>query len=196
MQPETNAPANQLTPAPQTPTIGPVNPTTSSGVQRGDQGPDERASPAARSGNAGPDGPKLLLLPQIAVSARVIPIAAEDGILTPPSNPRVVGWWSAGARPGADIGSAVLTAHTVHTGGGAFDDLGKLRMDATVTVLTSTARINYRVTSVTHYPKQSLAKHATELFDQTTPGRLVLVTCEDWNGKDYLSNTVVIAEPR
>jgi hypothetical protein len=26
-------------------------------------------------------------------------------------------------------------------------------------------------------------------------GRLVLVTCEDWNGKVYLSNTVVIAVP-
>jgi hypothetical protein len=26
-------------------------------------------------------------------------------------------------------------------------------------------------------------------------GRLVLVTCEDWNGEVYLSNAVVIAEP-
>lgn len=29
----------------------------------------------------------------------------------------------------------------------------------------------------------------------TTAGRLVLVTCEDWNGKEYLSNAVVIADP-
>jgi hypothetical protein len=27
------------------------------------------------------------------------------------------------------------------------------------------------------------------------PGRLVLVTCEDWNGARYLSNVVVIATP-
>jgi LPXTG-site transpeptidase (sortase) family protein len=129
------------------------------------------------------------------VSAQVIPIVAKGGILVPPSNPRAVGWWSDGARPGARIGSAVLTAHTVHTGGGAFDDLDKLRVGATVTVITSTGRITYIAKSITNYLKQSLAKHATELFDQTTPGRLVLVTCEDWNGKVYLSNAVVIAEP-
>ncbi len=106
-----------------------------------------------------------------------------------------MGWWSGGARPGATIGSAVVTAHTVHTGGGAFDDLDKLRPGAIVTVITGTGRITYVATSVTNYAKRSLAKHAAELFDQTTHGRLVLVTCEDWNGKVYLSNVVVIAEP-
>jgi LPXTG-site transpeptidase (sortase) family protein len=157
--------------------------------------PPTTTSPTGRPELAGQGIPGRILLPQIAVTAQVIPIAARGGILFPPSNPRVVGWWSAGARPGARIGSAVLTAHTVHTGGGAFDDLDKLRLGATVTVTTSTGRITYVATSVQNYPKQSLAKHATELFDQTTPGRLVLVTCEDWNGKIYLSNAVVIAEP-
>ena len=160
---------------------------------------DEAAPPSkttpARSDNAGQGSPKRILLPQIAVSAQVIPIAADGGILWPPSNPRTVGWWSAGAQPGARIGSAVMTAHTVHTGGGAFDDLDKLRPGAFVTVITGTGRITYVVTSMTNYPKQSLAKHAAELFDQTTNGRLVLVTCEDWNGKIYLSNAVAIAEP-
>ena len=178
----TNAPsttAPQTSTVPRTaPTTRPVKPTNS--------------SPAVRSENA---APSRILLPQIAVSARVIPIAAEGGSLTPPSNPRVVGWWSGGARPGARIGSAVLTAHTVHTGGGAFDDLDRLRVGAIVTVVTSTGRITYVATSVTNYPKRSLAKHAAEIFDQTTRGRLVLVTCEDWNGEVYLSNAVVIAEP-
>lgn len=159
----------------------PVEPTTS--------------APAPRSENAGQGGPTRILLPQIAVSAQVIPIAADGRSLTPPSNPRVVGWWSSGAQPGAGLGSAVLTAHTVHTGGGAFDDLDKLRPGAIVTVISSTRRIRYVATSVTNYPKRSLAKHAAELFDQTTRGRLVLVTCEDWNGEVYLSNAVVIAEP-
>jgi hypothetical protein len=31
------------------------------------------------------------------------------------------------------------------------------------------------------------------VFDQGVPGRLVLITCEDWNGSVYLSNEVVIA---
>jgi hypothetical protein len=149
---------------------------------------------AARSGNPAQSRPTRILLPQIAVSARVVPIATRGGILTPPSNPRVVGWWSGGARPGARIGSAVMTAHTVHTGGGAFDDLDRLRVGATVSVMTSTGRLTYVATSVTNYPRQSLAQYAAEVFDQTVPGRLVLVTCEDWNGEVYLSNAVVVAE--
>ena len=204
---ETNAPTYQPSTRPQTsassppaarpPTTRPQTPPTT----RSQTSPTSRpvkpttSSTAAPSGNAAQGGPRRILLPQIAVSARVIPIAAKGGSLTPPSNPRVVGWWSAGARPGARIGSAVLTAHTVHTGGGAFDDLDKLRVGAIVTVITSTGRISYVTTSVTNYPKRSLAKHAAELFDQAIPGRLVLVTCEDWNGKVYLSNAVVIAKP-
>jgi sortase (surface protein transpeptidase) len=83
----------------------------------------------------------------------------------------------------------------VHTDGGAFDHLDKLRVGAIVTVMTSTGQITYIATSVTNYPKRSLAKHAAEVFDQTTHGRLVLVTCENWNGEVYLSNAVVTAEP-
>jgi hypothetical protein len=151
--------------------------------------------PATRAEKAGPGGPRRILLPQIGVSARVIRITARGGSLTPPSNPRVVGWWSGGARPGARIGSAVMTAHTVHTGGGAFDNLDKLRAGASITVITSTGRINYLATSVTNYPKRSLAEHAAQVFNQATRGRLVLVTCEDWTGGTYLSNAVVVAEP-
>jgi hypothetical protein len=58
---------------------------------------------------------------------------------------RVVGW-SDGARPDRR-GSAVITGHTVHSGGGA--------------------------------------------FDQGTPSRLMLVTCEDWTGPDRVQAALV-----
>jgi LPXTG-site transpeptidase (sortase) family protein len=192
----TLAPKYQLIASPPTaPKYEPTASPSTSPVSPAATRPPASTPSAARSANAGQGSPTRILLPQIAVSAQVIPIVAEGGSLIPPSNPRVVGWWSEGARPGATTGSAVLTAHTVHTGGGAFDDLDKLRVGATVTVITSTGRITYVATSVTNYPKRSLAKHSAELFDQTTRPRLVLVTCEDWNGKTYLSNAVVIAEP-
>jgi streptomycin 6-kinase len=41
----------------------------------------------------------------------------------------------------------------------------------------------------------SHVERAEELFSQRVPGRLVLVTCEDWDGREYLSNVVVIAAP-
>ncbi|TDD44811.1 class F sortase [Kribbella antibiotica] len=133
-------------------------------------------------------------IPRLQVSAVVLGISTEQGALTPPSNPRKVGWWSGGAQPGARLGSAVITGHTVHTGGGAFDDLEQLQPGDTIGVRTSNGQLSYRVTAVTTYRKQALAKNAPRIFDQTVPGRLVLITCEDWNGKTYLSNAVVIAQ--
>jgi LPXTG-site transpeptidase (sortase) family protein len=135
-------------------------------------------------------------VPSLGVSARVLSIRARGGTLVPPSNPLLVGWWSDGARPGAAKGSAIITGHTVHTGGGAFDDLDRLATGDTVSVTTGRGAISYVVSSVTVYRKKTLAKQAARLFDQSVPGRLVLVTCEDWDGTAYLSNAVVIAVPK
>jgi LPXTG-site transpeptidase (sortase) family protein len=107
----------------------------------------------------------------------------------------MVGWWSDGAQPGAAKGSAVITGHTVHNGGGAFDNLDRLTAGDAVRVTTERGTIDYVVSSVTIYRKKALATQAAQVFDQTVPGRLVLVTCDDWNGTTYLSNAVVIATP-
>jgi sortase (surface protein transpeptidase) len=84
----------------------------------------------------------------------------------------------------------------VHDGGGAFDNLGQLAVGAAVSVTTGRGTIAYVVSSVTTYRKKALAKQAAQVFDQSVPGRLVLVTCEDWDGTAYLSNSVVIAVPK
>ncbi|MFC0622566.1 class F sortase [Kribbella deserti] len=141
-----------------------------------------------------PGIPRQLLMPSLDVSARVVPIRADGGALTPPSNPRTVGWWSAGAKPGAQNGAAVITGHTVRAGGGAFDDLEDLRPGDRLAVTTNRGPIRYVVRDVVIYRKQALAKVAAKIFSQRIPGRLMLVTCEDWNGKVYLSNTVVSAD--
>jgi LPXTG-site transpeptidase (sortase) family protein len=107
----------------------------------------------------------------------------------------MVGWWSGGAQPGAKSGSAIITGHTVHAGGGAFDNLGKLVPGDVVQLSTSRGPLKYGVATVTTYRKATLARRAAQLFDQRVRGRLVLVTCEDWNGQVYLSNVVVVALP-
>lgn len=152
--------------------------------------PETRSTTPARPGN-----PVKVTVPRLGIAARVLGIRARGGSLVPPSNPRLVGWWSDGAQPGAAKGSAIITGHTVHTGGGAFDDLDQLTAGDAVTVTTGRGTINYVVVSVTVYRKKALAKQAARVFDQTVPGRLVLVTCEDWDGTAYLSNAVVIAKP-
>ncbi|GAA1680135.1 hypothetical protein GCM10009745_25110 [Kribbella yunnanensis] len=152
---------------------------------------EARSTAAARPGN-----PTRLAVPSLGISTQVLAIRAQGGTLVPPSNPRVVGWWADGAQPGAAKGSAVITGHTVHDGGGAFDDLEKLKRGESVRVTTKQGSTEYTVTSVTTYRKKALAKKAAQLFDQSVPGRLVLVTCEDWDGTAYLSNSVVVAVPK
>jgi LPXTG-site transpeptidase (sortase) family protein len=143
-----------------------------------------------------PGVPVRLLVPSLRVDAPVVPIGAPGGVLLPPDDPRTLGWWSAGAQPGAATGGALITGHTVHTGGGAFDDLETLDRGDVVRVRTSAGLLEYAVTDVAVYRKSTLARDAERIFSQTVSGRLVLITCEDWNGTGYDSNAVVVAERR
>jgi LPXTG-site transpeptidase (sortase) family protein len=142
-----------------------------------------------------PGVPVRLIVPSLGVDAPVIPITAPGGVLLPPGDPQTLGWWRDGAQPGAAYGGALITGHTVHTGGGAFDDLDTMRDGQFVRVRTSTGMLEYAVSSVTVYRKSTLARDAGRIFSQSVPGRLVLITCEDWNGAGYDSNAVVVADP-
>lgn len=139
--------------------------------------------------------PRRLVVPRLAVDARVVPVRAAGGVLRAPADPQVLGWWRGGARPGAVRGSALVTGHTVSAGGGALDNLEKLRAGDRVRVRTTAGAVRYEVTRVTIYRRATLAKDSARVFDQSVGGRLVLVTCEDWNGTSYLSNVVVVAKP-
>ncbi len=140
--------------------------------------------------------PGTVVIPALEVDAPVLPIQAPGGVLIPPGDPQELGWWADGAMPGAARGSALVTGHTVHTGGGALDDLETLGRGDLVKVRTSGGWIDYAVRDVEVYDKGSLATGAPHLFSQESRGRLVLITCEDWNGERYLSNVVVTAFPR
>lgn len=143
-----------------------------------------------------PGAPRRLVIPALQVDARVVPITAPDRTLVPPSDPQQLGWWSEGARPGATRGSALVTGHTVHTGGGALDDLEQMEHGDRIVVTTAKMRLPYVVRTVRIYEKGALARDAARVFSQEVPGRLVVITCEDWDGTQYLSNVVVVAEPR
>jgi LPXTG-site transpeptidase (sortase) family protein len=151
------------------------------------------AEPSPRPAPA-PGVPQRLVVPILGVDAPVIPITAPGGVLLPPSDPQTLGWWRDGARPGAALGGALITGHTVSSGGGAFDDLETLRRGDEVRVRTPDRVLRYEVTGVRVYRKARIARDAEQLFSQTVPGRLVLITCEDWNGSFYESNAVIFAD--
>jgi LPXTG-site transpeptidase (sortase) family protein len=147
---------------------------------------------AAPSVGAVPVG---ISIPALALDVPVVPASTVDGVLVPPSDPQQLGWWRDGARAGSSQGRVLLTGHTVHTGGGALDHLGDLGIGDRMVVTTTHGTVAYAVESVTYYPKQTLAEFAAATFTQTGPPRLVLITCERWNGASYDGNAVVVARP-
>lgn len=141
--------------------------------------------------------PERLRFEALGIDAPVVPLVASDRVLTPPADPTVLGWWAAGARPGAAEGTALLTGHTVHTGGGDLDDLEQAGVGDRIELAGSDGSrdASYVVIEVLVLGKGELAERAADLFAPSGPPRLVIVTCEDWNGSSYDSNVVVVATP-
>jgi LPXTG-site transpeptidase (sortase) family protein len=142
-------------------------------------------------------GPYTLRIPRIGVEAPVVPIESnEDRVLMPPRDPGIAGWWRDGAAPGEPQGSAVLVGHTVRNdGGGIFDDVGDLRSGDTIEVEGSASALTYRIQSVEVLSKDEVAHNAEQIFTQTGPGRLVVITCDDWDGTVWRSNIITVAVP-
>jgi LPXTG-site transpeptidase (sortase) family protein len=155
------------------------------------------AAPSSAMQGGGIEGPYVLHIPRIGVDAHVVPIKSnEEGILEPPRNISVAGWWSDGAAPGEAQGSAVLVGHAVRNkGGGVFDDLGDLSPGDAIEVEGSHSTLTYRVQSIDVLSKDEVARDAKQIFDQTGTGRLVVITCGDFDGTVWRSNVVIIAAP-
>lgn len=138
----------------------------------------------------------VLRIPSLGVAAPVqtLPVT-HTRTLDPPSDYTTVGLWPLGSQPGDAQGTSIIAGHTVHTGGGALDDLEQVSPGDPVVLERPGPDLDYRVASVKVYGKATLAQDTAAIFSQTVPGRLAVVTCEDWNGSVYLSNVVVIAEP-
>jgi LPXTG-site transpeptidase (sortase) family protein len=165
---------------------------------------DAFIGPIGVSSQAGPyDGvrlessgqPREVVVRRLHVDSTVVPISGQSGTLLPPSDPKVLGWWQEGRPVGAAEGTAVVTGHTVHTGGGALDHLDKLVVGDVVRVRTDRGWITYTVQRNRIYSRAALARDAESVFRLDGPGRLVLITCDEWNGSFYESNAVVFAVP-
>lgn len=159
----------------------------------------ERAPRVPREPDPGPaqGPPSQLVVPALGVQAPVVPIEMDAaGVLTPPADVNSVGWWQRSAEPGAGSGQTLITGHTVRVGDGAMDRIGELGRGSRVEVRAAGGTAAYRVTDVVTYDRAQVADRAQELFGQDrTDGRLVLVTCTDWNGEVWERNIIVLAQP-
>lgn len=144
-----------------------------------------------------PSSPVRLSVPSVGIEAPVVSIPLQDGsVLDPPSDPSTLGWWDDSARPGDRTGQTVITGHTVSTGGGAMDPMVDVEPGSTVDVETNEGTMRYRVTEKEVVTRPDLAERAEEIFGQdVTKGRLVIVTCTNWNGAVWEDNLVVYGTP-
>jgi hypothetical protein len=144
--------------------------------------------------------PVRVTVPDVAVAAEVVPVGVdESGALELPDDPRVLGWWSSGAVPGAGEGSTVLAAHVDAAGVGAGPMSRVLRAPLGTPVEVTTAdgaTVRYTVVERRSYTKADGLP--AELFRADGPPRLVLITCGgafDAASGRYADNVVVVAAP-
>lgn len=131
---------------------------------------------AARAILATPAAPVRLVVPSIGIDAMVESVGTDaQGRMGVPSSPSHVAWYSPGPVPG-DVGDAVIDGHLDWTNGPAvFWNLGKLHKgDQVIVMRADQSQATFVVDSTRTYPFDA---RATDLFSQSGPPSLSLVTC-------------------
>ncbi|MEV6909839.1 class F sortase [Amycolatopsis sp. NPDC051071] len=145
-----------------------------------------------------PQGPGTIRLPA-GGGAKLIRKELGPGAELPvPENLGEVTWW--GAELSADTGASVFAGHVNWKGAtGPFAELWNDRVGGAVTVVDKAGKSwPYKVSQLITLKKNELPRRADELFGQSGPHRIVLVTCGGrWVGGEtgYAENRVVIADP-
>ncbi|MDE0546647.1 class F sortase [Microbacterium sp. C7(2022)] len=142
--------------------------------------------------------PTNLLISDISVDMPVVPVGVDGGSqMELPVDPAIAGWYRFGPDANADEGHMVLSAH-VDAPNYPIGPLAGLRdLDPGASIVVedeSGAQREYRVASVTYYPKTDLP--VDELFDREGEHALVVITCGgpfDSSTGRYRDNVVVVA---
>jgi hypothetical protein len=137
-------------------------------------------------------------LPSLGVGSALVDLdVGADGVLVPPADPDVAGWYRRGAVPG-EQGPTVIAGHVdSRTGPAVFFRLDELAPGDPVEVSRSDGTsFDYRVVSVESHPKDAFP---TALVYGPAPGSVLrLVTCGgefDPGRRHYRDNIVVTAVP-
>ncbi|WP_019809872.1 class F sortase, partial [Saccharomonospora halophila] len=143
--------------------------------------------------------PGTVRLPRGGTAELVREEVGPDSVLPVPEDLNEATWWGAGLD--APSGASVFAGHVDWQGRtGPFAELWDARIGERVRVLDDAGtEWTYEITRIFTLHKNELPDRAHELFGQSGPHRLVLVTCGGrWLGgtTGYAENRVVLAEPR
>lgn len=137
--------------------------------------------------------PERLTVKDIRVDAPVKPVGTTaDGAQDVPKSIDDTGWWRDGVQPGKS-GNAVIVGHTASSDDGVFDDLGKLDRGDEVVVRSARGNLRYKVTRLTSVKVDDFSRISPAVYRETGPPGLVLMTCGDWNGKEFETTTIVFS---
>ncbi|MDX6566021.1 MAG: hypothetical protein QOE10_1683 [Gaiellales bacterium] len=144
--------------------------------------------------------PRRVRIASRGIDTTVTPVGIDmaHGVLGVPEDIQRTGWWKDGAAPGATAGSILIAGHvdSAKAGAGAFFHLVEARRGDIVELTAADGKtFRYRVTSTRRMLKADLP---LDIWSQTGPARLVLVTCGgpfDNSIGRYRDNIVVTAVP-
>jgi LPXTG-site transpeptidase (sortase) family protein len=139
--------------------------------------------------------PKLLSIPNIEVSApfEILGLNANQTIEVP-INPKSVGWFIYGAKPG-EIGALIIVGHldAPKKEAGVFVNLNKLKPGDEITVkLSNNSLVTYRVDSLSIFPQNNFPTE--KVYGKLDYAGIRLITCSgNYNKKagHYTDNLVV-----
>ncbi|MGW4519977.1 class F sortase [Amycolatopsis sp. NPDC004378] len=145
-----------------------------------------------------PQGRGTVRLPAGGTATLVRKDLGPGGELPIPADLGQATWWGAGLD--AAGGASVFAGHVNWRGAtGPFAELWTTDIGGLVTIVDSAGRTwRYRVSQLLTVHKDDLAARADDLFGQSGPHRVVLVTCGGrWVGgaEGYEENRVVVADP-
>jgi hypothetical protein len=137
--------------------------------------------------------PARITVPSIGVQARVSALGLkEDGELSVPEDPWLVGWWRGGSRPGEE-GPAVLVGHKdSRTGPAVFYEVVDLAPGDEITVDDTNGRAaTFVVTEIEQVDKDAFP--TDKVYGKTESPELRLLTCGGEYDEEYEDNVIVYA---
>ncbi|WP_427886400.1 DUF4142 domain-containing protein [Kribbella sp. GL6] len=165
------------------------------GGQPGNTGKVPDASAALSDREAAVPPVKLKLPGYLEATVRPVATGADGQLQVPTSAD--VGWWAAGAAPGAEGGTVLLAGHVDTTQGlGVFAPLSGVPVGAKVAVTAGDGDVHwYRIVARRTYKQSALP---SDLFHGAVKPRLALVTCTgpyDHKAQRYSDNLVLYGVP-
>jgi len=142
--------------------------------------------------------PARIVVPSIGVDAVVEEVGkTAAGAMATPKVLANLGWYKLGGKPGGQ-GSAVFAGHVNNALGlpGVFKELSLIKKGDTVEVRDAQGqKLVYQVESIVAYEAEGAPLE--EIFDNTGPSRVVLITCEgEWDTTTHTfdKRLVVVAQ--